>query len=93
MSVNPAQVIALSGQIRTGATGINGHLETLETQVNKLRASWSGEAQEAYDVAQRDWNIKLKELQQLLSQIATKTQEMSEEYTSRDKGSRQRFLA
>ena len=42
MSVNPAQVTALAGQIRTGANGIKAELDTLESEVGKLRASWDG---------------------------------------------------
>lgn len=91
MSVSPERVIELAGQIRNGAGGIRTQLENLETAIGKLRSSWDGDAQIAYDAAQRDWSAKLSELQQLLEQIATKTQGMSEEYTSRDKGSAKRF--
>lgn len=91
MSVKPEQVTVLAGQIRNGAKGIRTQLDTLESAVGKLRASWDGEAQSAYDQAQRQWTTKLTELQQLLEQIATKTQTMAEEYVSRDKGSAERF--
>lgn len=91
MSVRPEQVTALANQIRSGANGIRSQLDTLESEVGKLRAAWNGEAQTAYDRAQREWSAKLTELQQLLEQIATKTQGMSEEYVSRDRSSAGRF--
>lgn len=93
MSVRPILVSALAQEIRTGARGIRTQLDTLDGAVSKLRASWSGEAQTAYDQAQRDWNAKLSELQALLEQIATKTENMSQEYSAGDKKSAGRFLA
>ena len=66
MSVQTAQVSALSGQIRNGAQGIRSEIERLESEVAKLRGAWSGEAQNSYDVAQRQWTQSLNELQSLL---------------------------
>lgn len=91
MSVNPAQVSALAGQIRTGSTGIKTELDTLESEVGKLRASWDGEAQVAYDTAQREWNKSLVALQELLTQIASKTDEISQQYLKSDQTSASRF--
>ncbi|GAA3592725.1 hypothetical protein GCM10022198_15800 [Klugiella xanthotipulae] len=91
MSVNPAQVSALSNQIRNGATGIRSQLDTLQSEVGKLRASWDGQAQKAYDEAQRKWSASLSEMQQLLEQIARKTEEMSQSYVSGDSSSSNRF--
>ncbi len=91
MSVRPEQVTALAGQIRSGATNIRGELEQLEQKVGQLRASWNGEAQASYDQAQRAWTQSLTELQQLLAQIASKTEEISSGYSSTDARAAQRF--
>ena len=91
MSVRPEQVTALSNEIRTGANGIRSELDRLESEVGRLRAAWNGEAQSAYDQAQAKWNKSVTELQQLLEQIASKTDQMSQEYVSRDKSSAGRF--
>lgn len=91
MSVDPAQVAALAAQIRSGATGIKHELETLESEVGKLRSSWSGESQAAYDQAQQKWTKSLAEMQQLLEQIATRTDEMGSQYTQKDKSAAGRF--
>ncbi|MFE1646755.1 WXG100 family type VII secretion target [Microbacterium sp. P01] len=92
MSVRPEQVIALAGQIKTGASGIKSQLDTLESEVGKLRASWDGSAQAAYDEAQRKWTQSLNALNALLEQISTKTQDMSQGYVSQDKSSAGRFV-
>ncbi len=90
-SVRPEHVTALSGQIRSGANGIRSELEALDSKVGALRASWSGQAQESYDVAQREWTQSLTELQQLLEQIATKTDQIAQGYSAADRASAQRF--
>jgi len=91
MSVNPAQVIALAGQIRQGSTGIKSTLDNLESEVGKLRAAWGGEAQVSYDNAQRKWSQTLGEMQALLTQIATKTEGIAGTYTQSDQTSAGRF--
>ncbi|QAY59134.1 WXG100 family type VII secretion target [Microbacterium protaetiae] len=91
MSVKPEQVTALSGQIRTGAQGIKSQLETLESAVGKLRASWDGSAQQAYDQAQREWTKSLVALNELLEQISVKTDQISQGYVSQDNSSAGRF--
>ncbi|WP_417563459.1 WXG100 family type VII secretion target [Microbacterium sp.] len=91
MSVKPEQVTALSGQIRTGANGIKSQLDTLESEVGKLRASWDGAAQAAYDQAQREWTKSLTALQALLEQISVKTDQISQGYVSQDNSSAGRF--
>jgi WXG100 family type VII secretion target len=91
MSVNPAQVNALAAEIRNGSQGIRSTLDTLESEVGKLRSSWGGEAQQQYDAAQRKWSQTLGEMQALLSQIASKTEEISGQYVQSDNSSAQRF--
>jgi 6 kDa early secretory antigenic target len=91
MSVTPAQVHALAEQIRGGATGIKSQLDTLDSAVSKLRASWDGGAQQAYDEAQRKWTQSVTSMQQLLEQIAGKTDEIAQTYVSSDKSSAGRF--
>jgi WXG100 family type VII secretion target len=90
-SVTPEQVISLSSQIRSGASGIRSELDTLESKVAALRASWSGQAQGAYDQAQRAWTASLGELQQLLEKIASSTEQIAQQYTASDKSSAGRF--
>jgi len=92
ISVRPEQVIALSGQIRNGASGIRTRLEELESEVGSLRAKWDGEAQVAYDTAQAQWNQSINRLNELLQQIAAKTEEIAQGYTQTDKSAAGRFM-
>lgn len=91
MSVQTAQVSALSGQIRNGAQGLRAEIERLESEVGKLRAAWSGESQAAYDTAQRKWTKSLTEMQTLLERIAGSTEEISQQYNQSDSRNAGRF--
>jgi WXG100 family type VII secretion target len=91
MSVSPARVNDLAGQIRSGAIVIREDLNTLESKINPVRESWSGAAQAAYDDAQRKWNKELAEMQQLLENIASKTEQISAGYTDTDSQAAKRF--
>ena len=91
MSVKPDQVIALSSQIRGGASGIKSKLDELDSEVGKLRASWNGAAQQAYDDAQRKWTQSITDLNTLLEQIAARTEDIANHYTQSDQTSAGRF--
>ena len=91
MSVNPAQVSALAAQIRTGSQNIRSTLDSLESEVGKLKGAWSGEALAAYDDAQRKWTSSVTEMQELLTQIASKTETISQQYTQTDNSAAGRF--
>lgn len=92
ISVRPEQVITLAGQIRNGATNIRTRLDELESEVGALRAKWDGEAQVAYDQAQAQWNQSITRLNELLQQIAGKTEEIAQGYTQTDKSAAGRFV-
>lgn len=89
--VNTAQVSMLSGEIRKGANDIRSDLDNLDQKIGVLRSRWGGEAQASYDEAQRRWNQSLAEMQSVLEQIASKTQEISEGYTATDTNAAKRF--
>lgn len=89
--VRPEQVQALAQSVGNASKNINDRLTDLEQAVSKLRQSWSGEAQEAYDRAQRDWNGKIGELNTLLARISTATGEIGVGYVSNDTKSAGRF--
>lgn len=84
MSVQPAQLEAMSGEIRNDSNQIQSALDTLDGQVRQLIGAWEGEAQTMYHTAQRDWDNKIKELNELLNRISQKTAEIGAGYTSAD---------
>lgn len=90
-SVRPEQVDVLSADIANDAKGIAQELDNLDTQVKSLIEQWDGTAREAYHQAQRDWNGKLQEMNQILGQISQATSQIAQQYVESDARSAGRF--
>ena len=54
--VNYSALDAAAADIRSGSSNLQSCIDDLESTLNRLRASWEGAAQEAYDAAQVKWN-------------------------------------
>ena len=90
-SVRPEQVDVLSADIANDAKGIAQELDNLDTQVKSLIEQWDGAGREAYHQAQRDWNGKLQEMNQILGQISQATSQIAQQYVESDARSAGRF--
>lgn len=90
-SVRPERVDVLSADIANDAKGIAQELDNLDTQVKSLIEQWDGAAREAYHQAQRDWNGKLQEMNQILGQISQATSQIAQQYVESDARSAGRF--
>ena len=90
-SVRPEQVDVLSADIANDAKGIAQELDNLDTQVKSLIEQWDGAIREAYHQAQRDWNGKLQEMNQILGQISQATSQIAQQYVESDARSAGRF--
>ncbi|MFF5986349.1 WXG100 family type VII secretion target [Prauserella flavalba] len=60
--------------------------EDLKARLAPLVDSWSGEAMEAWQNVQNEWNTSLDEMKQVLAQIATALPQIADGYQSTDKG-------
>ena len=90
-SVRPEQVDVLSADIANDAKGIAQELDNLDTQVKSLIEQWDGAVRAAYHQAQRDWNGKLQEMNQILGQISQATSQIAQQYVESDARSAGRF--
>ncbi len=90
-SVRPEQVDVLSTDIANDAKGIAQELDNLDAQVKSLIEQWDGAAREAYHQAQRDWNGKLQEMNQILGRISQTTSQIAQQYVESDTRSAGRF--
>ncbi|QIM19346.1 WXG100 family type VII secretion target [Leucobacter coleopterorum] len=91
MSVETARIDALSQDIAGGSNAIQSELDKLESAVGALRSSWSGEAQLAYDTAQRQWTESLNNMKALLDRISNGTRQIGQDYSSSDSRNANRF--
>ena len=89
--VSPAEVHALSSFVGGKSREIESTLTDLETQVGRLKASWDGEAKDAYDIAQREWAKQINEMNALLGRVSGKLVEVADGYTATDRRGAGRF--
>ena len=87
-SVRPEQVDFLASDIAADAKSIAQELENLNSQVSALIGQ---SAREAYHQAQRNWDGKLQEMNQILGQISQATSQIAQQYVESDARSAGRF--
>lgn len=68
VSVNGEALSAAQHELNQAQLRITAHLENLQSNVEKLRESWSGAAQDAYHHAQTEWTRSLDQMRQLLDE-------------------------
>jgi early secretory antigenic target protein ESAT-6 len=56
--------------------------DQLKSQLNPLVSTWQGDAQEAYQQRQHNWDKSFEEMTQVLAQIATALPQIAESYQS-----------
>jgi early secretory antigenic target protein ESAT-6 len=89
--VTPAEVHALSEFIGGASRQITGHLAELDGKVKQLQASWDGEAKQAYEIAQKQWNDQVTEMNALLGRVSGKLVEIAQGYDATDRRGAGRF--
>lgn len=85
MSVDPAFVHNTADQLMANSREITRSLNELDAEVKSLLGQWSGSAQEAYHVAQREWTASTTKMNDLLERISRSTHEMAGGYTTSDR--------
>ncbi len=75
----------------TGAANLQNCLDDLEQTLNQLRSSWEGQTQEAYDVAQRQWNQGLEGLKDVLRRTSSAVDSARSNYQTTDQSNAARF--
>lgn len=65
---------------------IESLFENLKSQIAPLTESWHGDAQQAWQQRQVEWNKALEEMNALLMRVATALPQISEAYQRTDSG-------
>ena len=89
--VNYGALDGAAADIKSGASNLQGCLDDLENTLNQLRSSWEGQAQEAYQAAQRKWNEGLEGLKDVLRKTSTAVDSARSNYQQTDQSSAARF--
>ena len=82
--VDPAQLISVSGQMRTGASGIESELARLRSAVGSLHGSWAGNGEQRFQELLDQWQTSAQHLHAALTEIATMTQQAGATYQETD---------
>jgi len=64
---------------------LDNHFDNLVQQMQPLTESWSGEAREMWDQAQRKWDQSLADLNSFLNRVATALPQIADGYQQTDK--------
>lgn len=68
--VTPAELLSLSQQVQGSAGQIENELAGLRSRVLPISGTWSGQAQERFQVLYEEWNRSAQGLQRALSGIS-----------------------
>ena len=89
--VNYSALDAAAADIRSGSSYLQSCIDDLESTLNRLRASWEGAAQEAYDAAQVKWNEGLDGLKDVLDRTSNAVDTANSNYQQTDQANANRF--
>jgi early secretory antigenic target protein ESAT-6 len=70
---------------------LTADLEYLESEGAKLRGTWSGKAEDAYNVRQTRWKAASADLQTILMDIGAALERSTDDYRDTEHSAAQRF--
>ncbi|MEV6608271.1 WXG100 family type VII secretion target [Kutzneria sp. NPDC051319] len=82
IKVTFAEIQQASQDVTNAANTVGSHLETLKGKIAPIVADWTGEAAEAYQNAQRNWDAAAKDFQETLQAIGVAVRQAGEGYES-----------
>ncbi len=82
--VNYGSVNDVEDALQAATNAVSQILDSINTAVGPLVASWQGSSQDAYSQIQTKWNSDTTDMQNLLSQYAPTLDEIKTNYGSTD---------
>jgi len=78
--VTPAELLGLSQQVQGTSAQIEAELGGLRSRVLPISSTWSGQAQERFQVLYEEWNRNAQGLQQALGGISQLLSQAGQSY-------------
>ena len=85
IKVNHGALEVAVDDMRRTVGQIDERLNQLEAELEGLRSSWAGNAQEAYRVAKAQWDASIQEMKQLLAETHAAVTMSNQEYAAADR--------
>jgi WXG100 family type VII secretion target len=64
--------------------GIDARMQRLEAELDPLRSSWVGDAQQAYEAAKARWDAAIHQMRDVLAQTSLQVMRSNAEYRAAD---------
>lgn len=84
LKVNHAGLDQAAGDLMSIVNRIDARMNHLEQELNPLRTSWIGDAQQAYTVAKQRWDGAITEMRDLLHSTSQQVTQSNAEYRAAD---------
>lgn len=84
LRVNHAGLETAAQDLATTVKRIDDRLNRLESELAPLRSDWTGNAQQAYQVAKAKWDGAMQEMRDLLQQTSDTVHTSNAEYRAAD---------
>jgi early secretory antigenic target protein ESAT-6 len=82
MNINFGALDTAASDVSGAASGIQGRLDQLDSELAPLRADWTGSASEAYQSAKAQWSAAMLDIHALLAQVPGMVNQSNADYQS-----------
>lgn len=82
--VNHAALDQASADMQQTVKDIDDRLNRLESELEPLRSSWAGNAQQSYVVAKGKWDTAIQEMKDLLTETHMSVTQSNQDYHAAD---------
>lgn len=91
LKVNFSTLAGAAADINAGAGQIESTLGDMDSQLQALRANWTGESASAYEAAKAKWTAAITDMRTLLAQIGSAVDTSGQEYQSTERTNTNRW--
>ncbi|WP_144783433.1 WXG100 family type VII secretion target [Microbacterium sp. BH-3-3-3] len=88
IKLDPAKHLSFLDEVNASISAIDRELSRLDASAKTLQSAWSGEARDAYRVAQSEWSHSMRELRALLDRAREGAADAGSKLRAADEGVR-----